>query len=81
LINADKVQGVSGNLASGQSIALRDISIVSPMNLAHVVLVSLDNRPISDSKRMIVQIINEEKPLNSKLNPGKWITSNHQYWT
>jgi hypothetical protein len=71
LINADKVQGVSGNLASRQSIALRDITIVSPMDLAHIVLVSLDNRPISESKRMLLQIMSEEKTTQFQTEPAE----------
>ncbi len=60
-INASKVQGASGNLAALQPITLQDLTIRSSMDLAHIVLVCLDDRPISQSKRMLLQIMSEEK--------------------
>lgn len=62
VINARKVQGASGNPGTRQSIHLRDITISSTMDLLHIVLVSLDNRPISESGRMLLQVMSEEKP-------------------
>jgi len=71
MINAARVQGASGNLAARQSIKLRDITISSPMDLAHMALVSLDNRPISESKRMLLQVMSEEKATHFQTEPAE----------
>ncbi len=60
-INAPAVQGVSGNLRDSGKIALRDVSIQSPLDLAHIVLVAMDDQPLTKSKRMLLQVMSEEK--------------------
>ena len=68
-INASKVQGASGNLAAHPTIMLRDLTITCPMDLAHIVLVSLDDLPISESKRMLLQAMSEEKTTHFQTEP------------
>jgi len=68
-INASKVQGASGNLAAHPTIMLRDLTITCPMDLAHIVLVSLDDLPISESKRMLLQAMSEEKATHFQTEP------------
>jgi hypothetical protein len=60
-INAPQVEGASGNLHSGP-IDLRDVTIQSDLDNAHVVIVSLDDAPIASSNRMLLQVMSEEKP-------------------
>jgi hypothetical protein len=60
-INAPQAQGASGHLQSGPT-ALNDITITSPSDNLHVIVVSLDEQNISTSKRMLLQVMSEEKP-------------------
>ena len=60
-INAPKAQGASGNLKSLGSISLADLSLQSNLELGHFVLVSLDDRPIHSSARMLLQVMSEEQ--------------------
>lgn len=60
-INAPQAQGASGNLQNN-AIPLRDISIQSESDNAHIFVVSLDGNDLSSSKRMLLQVMSEEKP-------------------
>lgn len=59
-INSPKAQGASGNLKNG-AIKLSDITVESPLDNAHVLLVALDDTPLANSKRMLLQVMTEEK--------------------
>jgi len=61
-VRAPKAQGASGNLASGKEIDLPDMIVRSDSELAHVVLVSLDDQPIATSGKLLLQVMTEEKP-------------------
>jgi hypothetical protein len=60
-INAPSAQGVSGNLRAAGEITLRDVRVSSKLDLAHIVLVSLDDRPLRSCDRMLLQVMSEEK--------------------
>jgi hypothetical protein len=60
-IDAPAAQGVSGALAEGGKFELRDLSIESDMPLGHIVAVSLDGQPLKMSKKILVQVMSEEK--------------------
>ncbi len=64
-INAPQAQGASGDLR-GEPIALRDITIQSDSDNAHILLVSLDGAPLETSKRMLLQAMSEEKATGFK---------------
>jgi hypothetical protein len=61
ILNAPHAQGASGNLKSGNEIALADVSIQSDLDNAHIVLVPLDSEPIARSRRMLLQAMSEER--------------------
>jgi hypothetical protein len=61
-INAPAAQGASGNLASAGEIALADVTLSIPLDVAHAIVVSLDGRPLATSNRMLLQVMTEEKP-------------------
>ena len=61
-INAPQVQGVSGNLKAAREIELNDVSIASELDNAHVVVAALDAQPIAQSRRMLLQVMSEERP-------------------
>ena len=61
-INAPAVQGASGDLKSAEKIQLTDLSIESAMELAQIVAVSLDGQPLAKAKKILLQVMTEEKP-------------------
>ncbi len=60
-INAPAAQGVGGDLRSAGKVAMKDVTIESPLDLGHIVLVSLDDQPLAKSKRMLLQAMSEER--------------------
>jgi hypothetical protein len=61
-IDAPQAQGVSGNAGGLQApIVLSDIAITSPLDLIHVVVVAMDGKPLSQSGRMLLQVMTEER--------------------
>ena len=67
IIDAPSAQGVSGHLEG--SFALRDLTISSGMDLGHVILVALDDRPLAASRRMLLQVMSEEKTTGFETEP------------
>jgi hypothetical protein len=63
-INAPAAQGASGDLAAAGEITLADVTLSVPLDVAHVVVVSLDDRPLATARRMLLQVMTEEKPTN-----------------
>lgn len=61
-VNAPAAQGASGNLKAGGEIILADLSLRSDLDNGHVLLVSLDGNPLATSKRMLLQVMSEERP-------------------
>ncbi|SIN74229.1 hypothetical protein SAMN05444166_0577 [Singulisphaera sp. GP187] len=61
-INAPSAQGLSGNLRKAGRVRLADLTIESPLELGHIVAVSLDGAPIVRSKKILLQAMSEEKP-------------------
>jgi hypothetical protein len=62
VIDAPNVQGGSGVLNAAGWIETKDLSIRSDLDLVHIVAVSLDDLPLSASKRILLQVMSEEKP-------------------
>ena len=61
-VRAAAAQGVLGNLKSRPTVDLPDLQVSSPLDLMELVVVSLDGRPLSESGRMLLQVMTEEKP-------------------
>ncbi|MCA8959150.1 MAG: hypothetical protein KDC38_01505 [Planctomycetes bacterium] len=60
-LDSPRAQGASGNLAD-RRIELSNIEIRSPLDLAHIVLVSLDGEPLESSRSMLLQVMTEDRP-------------------
>jgi hypothetical protein len=69
-INASAAQGVSGALRAAGPTTTRDLIVNSDMELGHVVAVSLDDRPLATSKRILLQVMSEEKASGSTTEPA-----------
>ena len=61
-INAPAAQGASGNFKETGKIELADLSIESEMELGQIVALSLDGSPLSSAKKILLQVMTEEKP-------------------
>jgi hypothetical protein len=61
-LNASSAQGASGDLKRAGAIELGDVTIQSELDNAHIVLVSLDGEPLRSSRRMLLQVMSEERP-------------------
>jgi len=61
VIQSPQAQGASGNLKSGGKIELADMTIESKMDLAHIIAVSLDEKSIATSRRILLQVMSEER--------------------
>jgi hypothetical protein len=59
-INAPEAQGASGNLKFAP-LNLTDMSIDADLDNGHIVVVSLDGKSINDSRRMLLQVMSEER--------------------
>ncbi|MCY2953953.1 MAG: hypothetical protein NTU53_18580 [Planctomycetota bacterium] len=68
-INAPAAQGVSGNLAAAGTTDLTDLVISSQLDLGHIVAVTLDDRPLATSQRILLQVMSEEKNSNFQTEP------------
>jgi len=60
-LDAPQAQGASGNLKAGNGVTLTDLSLQSDLDNAHVILVSLDGEPIARSRKMLLQVMSEER--------------------
>lgn len=69
-INAPAAQGVSGKLNAQREFVLGDVTIASPLDLAHIILVALDGRPLKTSKRMLLQAMSEERATGFETEPA-----------
>ena len=61
LLNAARAQGLSGALKAAGVTQTKDLTISSELELGHVVVISLDDQPLSNSRRMLLQVMSEEK--------------------
>jgi hypothetical protein len=69
-INASQVRAVSGRLNSVERFELGDVSIESSMEPGHIVLVSLDGRPVVESERLLLQVMSEERATGYASEPA-----------
>jgi hypothetical protein len=45
---------------------LKDITVSSDLDLGHIMVVALDDQPLANSKRILLQVMSEEKETNRK---------------
>ena len=69
-INAPAAQGVSGNLKEAGETKLPALSISCDMDLAHIIAVSLDDKPLAQSGKILLQVMSEEKPAGWRAAPA-----------
>lgn len=60
-LDASRAQGVSGRLSTAASFQTTQLAISSEMDLGHIIVVSLDAKPLAVSDRMLLQVMTEEQ--------------------
>jgi hypothetical protein len=69
-IDATAVQGVSGALASAGSVKTKDLTLSSPLEIGHILAVSVDGEPLATSRKILVQVMSEEKATEFRTEPA-----------
>ncbi|MBS0207234.1 MAG: hypothetical protein JSS49_30525 [Planctomycetes bacterium] len=69
-INAAAAQGASGDLEAAGEIKLSELTVNIPRDVAHVLVVSLDAQPLATSKKMLLQVMTEEKATGFQTEPA-----------
>jgi hypothetical protein len=70
-LNSPKAQGVTGFLKQGGVIKLADVEIQSSDDYATVLVVSMDDKPLKDSAKILVQVGTTERPSGWKTKPAQ----------
>jgi len=60
-INSPSAQGASGNLKATGAIVLSDLSLESDLETGHIIAVSLDDKPLKEASKILLQVMTEEK--------------------
>ena len=68
-LNAPRIQGISGNLAAAGRFEAVDVTVDSPLDLGHIVVISLDGKPLATSAHMLLQVMSEERPSHFQTAP------------
>jgi hypothetical protein len=66
VIDAPAAQGASGRLDGSTPIRTHDLEISVGLDNAHVVAVSLDGSPLASARRILLQVMSEERPARSR---------------
>jgi hypothetical protein len=68
-INAARAQGMSGALKSAGATDLKDLDIISDLELGHMIAVALDDQPLARSSRILLQVMSEEQETGRQTEP------------
>ncbi len=69
-VNAPAAQGLSGALRGAGTADLADLTVTSNMDPGHVIAVSLDDRPLATSRKILLQVMSEEKATGFRTEPA-----------
>ena len=61
-VNTARSQGAAGFLAKAGPIKLADVTITCSNEFASITVISLDDRPLADSRKILIQAITVERP-------------------
>jgi hypothetical protein len=70
-LDAPRAQGVVGALSSATAFPLQDITIESDADYASIIAVPLDDQPIADAARLLVQINSIARPTGWSAEPAQ----------
>jgi hypothetical protein len=60
-VDAPAAQGATGFLSKAGMLALKDLTIESPLDYGTILLVAMDGQPLRTSRRMLLQVFSEEQ--------------------
>ena len=69
-LDAPAAQGVGGHLKEAGVVTLKDLDIVSQLEVGNILVVALDGQPIATSSRIFVQAMSEEKATGFATEPA-----------
>ena len=69
VIDSDRAQGVSGNLLAAGRTETKDLVWESTLDVGHLVVVALDNKPLGVSGKMLLQVMSEERTSGFRTEP------------
>jgi hypothetical protein len=69
-IDAPAAQGASGALREAGEVKLKDLAITSNLELGHIVAVSLDGQPLATARKILLQVMSEERPSEFRTEPA-----------
>ncbi len=69
-INTPRCQAVTGYLNQSGTIDLNDVSIECGNEYAAIAVISLDNQPLSTSKKILIQAMTHERPYGFRASQG-----------
>ncbi len=69
-LDAPKAQGITGFLKNAGVCRLKDVEIRSGNDYATVLVVAMDNKPLKESGRILVQVGTTERPLGWQTKPA-----------
>ena len=72
VVNAPKAQGATGFLGRAGAIQLRDVSVRARNDYATVLAVALDDRPLNQSRKILVQV-------GTVMRPTGWATQEAEF--
>jgi hypothetical protein len=69
-VNAPAAQGLSGALRQAGRTELKDVVVSSDLELGHILTVSLDGKPLATSRKILLQVMSEEKASGFEVEPA-----------
>ena len=73
LVDTPLSQGAAGFLSEAGKIELSNVTIESNNEFSSIIVISLDDHPLSTSKNILIQVMTEEQPYGFKSEKGKII--------
>jgi hypothetical protein len=70
-INTARTQGAAGFLSQAAPVTLGDVTIECANEYAAIVVISLDERPLGSSRKMLIQTMTEERPYGFRAVNGR----------
>ncbi|MDJ0661088.1 MAG: hypothetical protein QNJ42_16605 [Crocosphaera sp.] len=71
-LNTAKAQGITGFIKQAGEIKLKDVTIKSNNQYATIIVVSMDNKPIKQSKKILIQVGTIARPTDWKQKATTW---------
>lgn len=78
-LDAPGAAGATGFLGKAGTIALKGLSIAAKNDYATVLAVALDDKPLANSKKVLVQITTRNRPYGWKVSPTEFTEDKKSY--